>query len=455
MASRQAARVFRSATAPKNLVEVYRHKVQAGLASGRDGRAPQSLEPEIETLCKGLSRSLRDGRFRFTQYRQMLNSKGAGRAPRIISIPTARDRIVLRTLSNALVEVFPEARGVLPQVRIEAVGRALNTAKFDSFIRLDVEGFYPSVRHEDIEAALRRKIRKSEFIDVVMAAVRTPTVADGAPKRNEFEAKGVPQGLAVSNVIAEMVVAPVDDAMLSNSSCAYFRFVDDILILCDSTDADALARECANALRSLGFSVHDIGTTGKSSIGPMSEEIDYLGYVFRDGKISARSSSVWRLESSMARLFTEYKRSLRLRSSVEREHARHRFLWHINLLVTGCVYKGSACGWLHYFRQAGDLTQIKRLDVTKERLERRFRVATSMKTKSFMRAYWAIRSPSAESASYVPNYDQKTPIEMRRDLRFLGVPGVSSMNNAETRETFFRVIDKAIRDMERDVGLIS
>ena len=42
------------------------------------------------------------GTYAFSKYKQKLISKGAGKAPREISIPTTRDRVALRALSDFL-----------------------------------------------------------------------------------------------------------------------------------------------------------------------------------------------------------------------------------------------------------------------------------------------------------------------------------------------------------------
>ncbi|GAA3090270.1 hypothetical protein GCM10020001_001670 [Nonomuraea salmonea] len=145
------------------------------------------------------------GSYRFTGYREVLELKGAGRAPRVLSIPTARDRIVLRALADCLTALFPQTRGVIPHQRVLEVATAVAAGTYDSYIKLDIVNFYPSIVHSQIEQELRTKIRKKEILGAVLGAVRTPTVPSGQRDRTPNE-RGVPQGLAISNILAELVM---------------------------------------------------------------------------------------------------------------------------------------------------------------------------------------------------------------------------------------------------------
>ena len=55
----------------------------------------------IQTKCL-------QGNYRFSPYLENLKSKGKDKKPRVISIPTVRDRIVLLALKELLVKIFPE-----------------------------------------------------------------------------------------------------------------------------------------------------------------------------------------------------------------------------------------------------------------------------------------------------------------------------------------------------------
>ncbi|MFD9966085.1 reverse transcriptase domain-containing protein [Amycolatopsis sp. NPDC058986] len=437
-----------------NLVSVYERHVEDGSARGRDGVHPKSLSGDIRDVCSLLSKRIRAGDYQFTQYREHLILKGAKKAPRIISIPSARDRITLRALSDFLGHIYPMARGVIPQLRIQQVCEVLGTTSFDAFVRIDIKDFYPSIDHAVAHAALSKRIRKPEILKVIMSAIATPTVPDGARKRPP-DSLGVPQGLAISNMVAELVASSVDEAMHNDERCEYFRFVDDVLLLCKYSDAEELFREVAEKFRQQGLEAHDPSPGGhKSSIGKLENGFDYLGYTFTGSKVSVRSSSVRNIEASIARSFTRYKKTKG--RGPERLAAEAKCEFYVNLKITGCIHKGVARGWLHYFRQMNDLTLLKELDATVTRFQRRFMSGSGLQLKKFMRAYWAIRHPDGRHAGYIPNFDNWTTEKKHSVLREVSTNlAVQDYSDEEVEQAFERLIDKAVSELERDIGSVS
>ncbi|NAZ80797.1 hypothetical protein GTR02_03050 [Kineococcus sp. R8] len=453
-----ASEAFRSATTQRNLREIYHHHVADSRARGRDGLAGEHLLSGLHPLCRQLSFSLRSGMQEFTQYRELLASKGAGKAPRVLSIPTARDRIALKALSQTLIRVFPEASGVIPQVRVREVSTALSEGMFDSFVRLDVKNFYPSIPLSEIQRALTTRIHTASLIDVLSRAVSTPTVADRSPRRELANLVGIPQGLSISNVLAEIVVNPIDSYFKSRTDLHYFRFVDDVLILCDRNLASELAEEARSRFATIGLETHPVNELGsKSTVGAVSDGFDYLGYLFGGGHTSVRKSSIYNVESTLARAFTRYKKDLaESNGALQREQILNRCLWTVNVTVSGCIYKRSARGWMHYFRQMDDLVLVKRLDATLRRFHKRFRMPNTFEPKTFMRTYWAIRNPKNSPAGYVPDFDAYSTDRMRKHLsEVLGENDAYEIEPIEVERRFKTHIDRMVTELERDVASVS
>lgn len=170
--------------------------------------------------------------------------------------------------------------------------------------------------------------------------------------KREPEKQGVPQGLAVSNLLAEIVAHEVDAQFLGNMRFQYFRFVDDVLLLCDADDAADLFERVSVSFRNLGLQVHQLGGPGsKSQVGRIEDGFDYLGYVFARGRISVRPSSVHRVEASLARVFTRYAKSLD-RDSVGSDALRRavdKCQWEVNLIISGCIFRGVPAGGCSIF----------------------------------------------------------------------------------------------------------
>ncbi|MBK4675492.1 RNA-dependent DNA polymerase, partial [Enterobacter hormaechei] len=89
-----------------NLKRIYKEVVLLSAATGIDNMSHEVFwrfhDHEIETI----RRKCLAGTYRFNKYKLKLISKGKGKAPREISIPTIRDRIALRAICDFLQEVY-------------------------------------------------------------------------------------------------------------------------------------------------------------------------------------------------------------------------------------------------------------------------------------------------------------------------------------------------------------
>lgn len=455
-----ASRIFRSVTAPRNLLITYRKHVSAGAARGRDGVTPRAVEDEIGIVCETISRKSRAGTYEFTAYRQLLVSKGAERLPRVISIPTVRDRILLKSLAFLIESVFPESKGKIAQRKVVELRKLIESGSFESFVRVDVRDFYPSISHDALFSVLRTKIRKPEVLSLIAGAIRTPTLADNAARRRaHHNTKGVPQGLSISNYLAELSMTSVDARYSHRGDMAYIRYVDDIIILCASGKARALYEDVVGSCKEISLEVHPLSEFGsKSRIGKISDSFDYLGYVFDSSKVSVRNESLGKIKSSLARVFTRYKYEV-LENSMDpalEVKSRSECLWKLNLVITGCIFDGQRRGWLHYFSQIDDLSVLKGLDSTVRNFMGRFGVEHGFEPKTFMRAYWKINKGDNSSDSYVPDFDNMSADQKR--LLLVDVfhnKDAARFDDLTTEQIFHREVKRLVDRLEQDISGLS
>ncbi|MCV5640234.1 RNA-dependent DNA polymerase, partial [Escherichia coli] len=78
----------------------------------------------------------------------------------------------------------------------------LETEAYDGYVKLDVSNFYPSVDHALLEKQLNKRLRMHPDIkSVLFSAIKAPTVTS-SKKDDKPSEIGVPQGLAISNILA-------------------------------------------------------------------------------------------------------------------------------------------------------------------------------------------------------------------------------------------------------------
>lgn len=451
-----AANHFRRLFSKKNLGLIYNARTRKSGAVGIDRVRPENLVKNLSTELAVVVKKVYSGTYRFTPFKEKLISKGAESAPRVISIPTARDRIVLRALCDLLSSVFPEAVSDIPQVKIDALGKALTSGMYQEYAKIDLRKFYPSIVHDKLLKSLKIRIRKPEILALLEAAITTPTVpgqkgGKGA-KRNP---KGVPQGLAISNILAEIFLAKLDANMAGKPNIWYQRYVDDILILCPAGTSSKIAEDMITQLDKLDLTSHQLNEeNSKSKTGDLADEFDFLGYSVSGGGLSIRKQSIHKLESAIAKIFTAYRHKLLMaKTPADKQRALDICEWRLNLRITGCIFGGKRLGWVFYFSQITDTSRLRAVDHTISTLLQRFSLAGKIGIKRLLKTFYECRRKDKTSHHYIPNFDE-TPIEERRKILkiLLGSSKILGLSDKRVNQLFEMKISAAAKELEQDLA---
>lgn len=425
-----------------NLIEIFTEHVVYSGAVGIDNLDQQAFRKQLKDQVSIISRKVLNGTYKFTKYKLKLVSKGRGKIPREISIPTVRDRITLRAMCNFLTERYKSNISFeLPQDVIKNVKSDIHSGLYDGFIKLDVTNFYPSINHDILKNRLRRKIRTPEIIDVVSSAITSPTVSVSKPL-DKPTSVGVPQGLAVSNILAAIYLSTIDKYLSEYSGIKYYRYVDDVLILCNKDDAEEIAKATIKRFSAkTKLKIHDpIKVPEKSKVGPLSDGFDYLGYKFEDSLISARAGTVENLKSSLVSIFTAHKHS--------KFQDEGFLLWRLNLRITGCVFENKSKGWLFFFSEINDEKLLHTLDHYVKKLCERFN--TKIKPKKFVRSFKEL-SHRRYQTNYIPNFDTYDIDQMKNLLWTYFSISSGSYTDEEITYIFHKKIGKQVKDLLVDI----
>ncbi|CDQ09964.1 RNA-directed DNA polymerase (Reverse transcriptase) [Acidithiobacillus ferrivorans] len=460
--------LFTQEFSQESLLDIYHNHVAQTSAIGIDRLGKRQFEQQLVRHIEVLHNKANSGTYRFSQYREKLISKGAKRYPREISIPTFRDRIALRALCNVLNNIFAsDLSRKIPQAIIHEVKEVIKTGEYEFFAKLDIQDFYPSICHDILLSRIKAKIQNENLLKLLTSGIETPTV----PFPNKEAAsnkKGVPQGLAVSNILAEIHLVPLDHSYISRDDIRYFRYVDDILVFA-KTGAITLVEEMIKRLldehKLVAYPLKPGGT--KTACGPISDTFHFLGYEFRNQRCLAKMESVKRLEDSLADIFTTYKYKLQKINSQEPNSntrqfqfnvARNILMWRINLRVTGCLFEGARKGWVFYFSQIDEdhLEQLWRLDRTVGNLLKRFGLPSDCQAKSFVRTFFETKRRNPTANSYIPNFDT-TSVEQQRIILsdYFGMVHLNGWNDEAIQAEFAKRIRRVTKELELDIQDIS
>jgi len=425
----------------QNLRKIFTEHIVYSGATGIDSMNQYVFRKQLHEQTEIISRKMIGGTYLFSKYKLKLISKGRSKAPREISIPTVRDRIALRALCNFLQERFAASvKFTLPQTVIKDVKHHVQSGIFDAYIKLDVSNFYPSINHRVLRSQLRKRIREQYILDEIFSAVTSPSVLTSR-HNDKPSAIGVPQGLAISNILAAIYLQNIDKFLFGLPEVKCYRYVDDILVLCSHADATALSKEIIKKFKGIGLQIHcPIAVPEKSKIDNLYNSFDYLGYKFTDEVVSARSGSVEKLKESLAGIFTSYKHS---------ENKSEKILvWRLNLRITGCVFENKSKGWLFFFSEINDEALLHRLDHYVQRLCKRFNVG--IKPKKFVRAFKEICHRKYET-NYVPNFDNYPLEKMKLVLIQYFNFNLKNITDIEVKYHFHKKIGSQVKDLEVDI----
>ncbi|MBG6288493.1 RNA-dependent DNA polymerase [Pseudomonas nitroreducens] len=423
------------------LQEVYENSVVLSPATGIDNLTHKNFWPYLKKEIEISSRKALSGNYAFTRYKLKLISKGRGRSPREISIPTIRDRLVLKALCNFLFEIYSGVvKFELPQNMVKQAKDGIEAGCYNAFIKLDVENFYPSIRHDKLISRVRGKIRASNAISLISSALTTPTVANNY--EGYLPAKiGIPQGLSISNVLAAIYLSKIDEKYGARSDIRYFRYVDDVFILCDYSDVSSISGEIIADFKKLGLKVHPAKESGgKSVYGRLGSGFDYLGYYFHGNRVSVREGSIRKIKESLISIFSSYKHSKGKSVGFLR--------WRLNLRVTGCVFKGKGKGWMFFFSEINDESLLHNLDRYVDSLIKRFGLTIS--PKSFVRTFFELRY-SRYSTKYIPNFDAYNVPQMSSFLLEYFDQNTAGWVPERIKYEFEKKIAKQTKDLLEDI----
>lgn len=118
----------------------------------------------------------------------------------------------------------------MPQILINKIISSLG--KYTHFIKIDIKSFYSSINQEKLLKTIKVNVRKKEIISLIEGAITTPSISVGT--KSQFVTRrdiGIPEGLPVSNSLANLYLKNIDLKYENITEIEYFRYVDDILIL--------------------------------------------------------------------------------------------------------------------------------------------------------------------------------------------------------------------------------
>lgn len=375
------------------LYKIYSN-LKSNQSAGIDGVSKQKLDEIIDDEISIIKRKIENNSYDFSFYKQKLLVKSINKT-REISIPTLRDKIVLRYLFNEISNSFKDTLTTKLHANMIISEVIENRENFNAFIKVDIVNFFPSIDHEILLDKLKTKIFDKNILNLITKAIKQTTVDEKTSNKERIKYNnnvGVPQGLSISGLLAEIYVNDLEVKYNNNNKLKFFRYVDDILILCNKDHLENIMINLESDFRDLKLTIHEFEENStKSSYGNKEDIYEFLGYKFEKELISVRNSSVQKMYTNLNKLFTLYKNN--------KFNSKNYFIKRLNLKITGCIIESKKYGWINFFSNINDHRLLFQLDrFVRENCEKHNIKYDNI--KKFSRAIYEIRNTNSNYMIY-------------------------------------------------------
>ncbi|MFA6101396.1 MAG: reverse transcriptase domain-containing protein [Victivallaceae bacterium] len=453
------------------LRQIYNDKIFEKKSAGLDGIDCELFEKNKDTIFATVCRKIDKGTYAFTPYSEVQLSKGRGKPPRILALPTLRDQLTLSCLKEYLHANFEKSvNRKLPNSYIFELNKIIAelncSEEHYSFIKTDITGFYDNLDREKLMNFVRRDISNPQALKLIYRSITNPTIPRDSAKHQRYRyltSKGVPQGLAISNILANIYMQDFDK-LGEVLSTKYQRYVDDIIVICPKSSISKVLHCLHIEIAKLGLEFN----ADKTEIGCIgSDAFDFLGYrISKDSYISVRESSIQRLIKSIARklVYADHHRDnfLELHTRLKPNAYKTVLMEDLNERITGAVSDKRLYGWLFYFSQITDLALLHKLDRIVGKLCMRCITLDKkkpIKVKSFVKTFREIHQMRINkdfNSEYIPNYNNFDFRRQRQFLRFRGLlADKKRYSQKEINDIFVKTITARVKSLDMDIKEIS
>ena len=158
-----------------NIRRCFKQHIYPKNSQGVDRISVDLFKRDLDIHVPIIAKKCKEGTYKFSPYLEVLQSKGRDKKPRLISIPTVRDRLVLKLLTEYLHLSFEEyiARD-LPNTVVRKIKKEITDNGVDSYIKLDIKNFFGSISHQNLLEKIEVKNTYKPFLKIAQKGNRKP-----------------------------------------------------------------------------------------------------------------------------------------------------------------------------------------------------------------------------------------------------------------------------------------
>ncbi len=219
-----------------------------------------------------------------------------GRAPRLLAVPTIRDRVLQTAVTQVLNPILEttfesESFGYRAGRSVRDAVAAVIQARDDGFtwvVDADIEAFFDHIPHNELLAKLTAVLPDDSLQSLIAAWLSMPIKTATGFIRSDC---GVPQGSPLSPLLANLYLDAFDEAMTVDDTQRLVRYADDFVILASSNAAaESALQHASDWLSAAGLSIHP----DKTRIISFEQGFTFLGVRFAGQAVWAEDETAER-----------------------------------------------------------------------------------------------------------------------------------------------------------------
>ena len=297
-------------------------------ACGSDGETIQQFSIHRRENIASIRDKIKAGTYTFQPLLIHRIPKGKT-SHRELKIPVIRDRIVLRAIHQRL-NTHRGLRGVSnnrtnfayrPNISMRHMVKKINDLRphYSWIMTADIEDFFDNIDHEMAISLLEQLTGDRTVSDLIRDSltVKSQTLAGSMSNygsdEDYDEKTGLPQGLAISPVLSNIVLLDFDRSASRQAGFRILRYADDLIALCKTKEDAIRAHEhCTHMLGDIGLSIRRLGKASDekaSLITRIQDGFDFVGLEYNEHKIRPSKEKLAEFEARIFEIIQEEQKN--------------------------------------------------------------------------------------------------------------------------------------------------